>query len=110
MTFDEYQKSAIKTNLKKENYLHELMQNVLGLGDESGEVLAIFKKWVRDQGADPELLDKQSVKKELGDILWYVAVVADVLDISLSEIADMNIAKLADRQKRGVLSGSGDDR
>lgn len=86
------------------------MQNVLGLGDEAGEVLAIFKKWVRDQDANPELLDKEMLKKELGDILWYIAVVADQVGISLADIADANNKKLADRQSRGVLSGSGDNR
>ena len=110
MTFDEYQKQAITTNLTKQDQLQELMQQVLGLGDESGEVLAIFKKWIRDNGADINLLDKQNVAKELGDILWYIAVVAHDLGISFDDIATANIEKLRSRKERGVLNGSGDNR
>lgn len=110
MTFDEYQKQAITTNLRKDDNFHELMQQVLGLGDEAGEVLAIFKKWIRDGGADITKLDTQNVAKELGDILWYIAVVADDLGISFDDIAAKNIEKLKSRQARGTLSGSGDNR
>jgi NTP pyrophosphatase (non-canonical NTP hydrolase) len=110
VTFDEYQKQAITTNLTKQDQLQELMQQVLGLGDESGEVLAIFKKWIRDNGADINLLDKQNVAKELGDILWYIAVVAHDLGISFDDIATANIEKLRSRKERGVLNGSGDNR
>jgi NTP pyrophosphatase (non-canonical NTP hydrolase) len=110
MTFDDYQKQAITTNLAKQDQLQELMQQVLGLGDEAGEVLAIFKKWIRDGGADITKLDTKNVAKELGDILWYIAVVAHDLDISFDDIATANIEKLRSRQQRGVLAGSGDDR
>lgn len=110
MTFDDYQKQAITTNLAKEDRLKELMQQVLGLGDEAGEVQAIFKKWIRDHDADPSKLDTKNVAKELGDILWYIAVVAHDLDIPLSEVAKLNVEKLRSRQQRGTLKGSGDDR
>jgi NTP pyrophosphatase (non-canonical NTP hydrolase) len=110
MTFDEYQTQALVTNLSKDDPLKELMQQVLGLGDETGEVLAIFKKWIRDNEADPKKLDKQSITKELGDILWYIAVVAHDLDISLDDIATVNIEKLRSRKNRGTLTGSGDNR
>lgn len=110
MTFDDYQKAAYSTNLKNEDKFKELMQQVLGLCDETGEVQAVFKKWIRDQDADFDKLDVQNLKKELGDILWYVAVVAEDLGLTLGEIAEANVAKLADRQKRGVLGGSGDNR
>jgi NTP pyrophosphatase (non-canonical NTP hydrolase) len=110
MTFDEYQKQAITTNLTKDDQLQELMQQVLGLGDESGEVLAIFKKWIRDSGADITKLDTANVAKELGDILWYVAVVAHDLNLSFDDIAKANLEKLHSRKERGVLTGSGDTR
>jgi NTP pyrophosphatase (non-canonical NTP hydrolase) len=105
MNFNDYQKQAIITNLRKEDKFKELMQQVLGLADESGEVLAKFKKWIRDDDADFDKLDTANIKKELGDILWYIAVVADDLGISLDDIASYNI-----RHKRGTLKGSGDDR
>lgn len=110
MTFDEYQTAALRTNLQKSDRLQELMQQVLGLGDEVGEVQAIFKKWIRDNEADFDRLDVDSVKKEMGDVLWYIAVVAHDLGINLEDVAQYNIKKLADRQQRGVLRGSGDDR
>lgn len=110
MTFDEYQKLAITTNLTKQDQLQELMQQVLGLGDEAGEVQAIFKKWIRDNNADIALLDTQNVAKELGDILWYIAVVAHDLGISFDDIAAANIEKLRSRKERGTLTGSGDNR
>lgn len=110
MTFDDYQKQAITTNLTKQDQLQELMQQVLGLGDESGEVLAIFKKWIRDNNADITKLDTANVAKELGDILWYVAVVAHDLGLSFDDIAAANLEKLRSRKERGVLTGSGDNR
>jgi NTP pyrophosphatase (non-canonical NTP hydrolase) len=110
MTFDEYQKQALTTNLSKEDEFLELIQQVLGLADEAGEVQSIFKKWIRDQDADPAKLDRDNVKKELGDVLWYIAVIAHDLNIPLSDIAEYNIQKLASRKARNTLSGSGDDR
>jgi NTP pyrophosphatase (non-canonical NTP hydrolase) len=107
---DDYQKQAFVTNLPKSDRLKELMQQVLGIGDEAGEVLAIFKKWVRDDDADIALLDTANVAKELGDVLWYVAVLAHDLGLSLDDIAEANIAKLRSRQQRGTLTGSGDNR
>ena len=55
-------------------------------------------------------IDRTDIAKELGDVLWYVAVLADYLDLSLDDIATANLAKLACRQGRGVLGGTGDDR
>jgi NTP pyrophosphatase (non-canonical NTP hydrolase) len=110
MNFDEYQIQALATNLAKDDPMLELMQQLLGLADESGEVLAIFKKWIRDDNADFAKLDKKNITKELGDILWYIAVVAHDLDISLDAIASANIEKLRSRQARGTLAGSGDNR
>jgi NTP pyrophosphatase (non-canonical NTP hydrolase) len=110
MTFNEYQKLALRTNLAKEDKFKELMQQVLGLADEAGEVQSIFKKWIRDQDADLKKLDIESVKKEMGDVLWYLAVIAHDLDISLDDLAETNIEKLSSRLKRGKLAGSGDNR
>lgn len=110
MNFNEYQQKAIVTNLRKEDKFKELMQQVLGLADESGEVLARFKKWIRDDDADFNKIDTENIKKELGDILWYIAVVADDLNLKLDDIASYNIEKLASRHRRGTLKGSGDNR
>lgn len=109
MNFEEYQKLALRTaagHTKKNEFFHL----VLGLVGETGEIAEKLKKWVRDQDSDESLLDKDDLTKELGDVLWYTATLADYLGLSLEEIAKKNINKLADRQKRNVLKGSGDNR
>lgn len=106
---DEYQAAARKTAIYPEigsNYVYP----VLGLSGETGEVAEKFKKLIRDKGGviTPEF--QEEVKKELGDVLWYVANIAAEVGLSMGDIADTNIQKLASRQQRGVLQGSGDNR
>lgn len=109
MNFNEYQKLAKRTaaSYDKKN---EVFQLILGLIGESGEVAEKMKKIVRDQDSDFSTFDREDLGKELGDILWYLAILADYFDIPLEDIASKNIEKLASRQARGVLSGSGDNR
>lgn len=103
MTFDDYQAAAKKTAIYPEQY--KVIYPALGLAGESGEVAEKVKKWIRDGKLDPD-----AVKKELGDVLWYVAAVASDLDLSLSDVAQTNVQKLESRQARGTLSGNGDNR
>ena len=65
---------------------------------------------LRDKGGEFTYEDREEIKKELGDVLWYVSAVAFDFSISLGEVAKTNIAKLASRKERGVLQGSGDNR
>ncbi|BCJ33487.1 hypothetical protein Athai_09900 [Actinocatenispora thailandica] len=109
MDLDEYQRGALRTAAPRDKK-NELLHLVLGLVGESGEVAEKFKKWVRDAASDEARIDRADIAKELGDVLWYLAVLADYLDLSLDEIAAGNLAKLASRQRRGVLGGAGDDR
>lgn len=109
MKLDEYQQLALKTAADKSKN-NELFHLVLGLVGETGEIAEKFKKLVRDKNSEEQHIDKDDIKKELGDVLWYVAVLADYLDLNLKDVAQLNIDKLADRQKRGVLGGSGDNR
>jgi len=109
MTFDEYQQAALKTS-RAADQPDELFHRVLGLVGEAGEVAEKFKKFIRDLDSDISRLDKEDMTKELGDILWYIAVLGDYLGVPLDDVATKNIAKLADRQKRNVLQGSGDNR
>lgn len=109
MNLDEYQRSALLTAAPRDKK-NELLHLVLGLVGESGEVAEKFKKWVRDLDSEESRIDRADIAKELGDVLWYLAVLADYLDLSLDDIATANLTKLASRQGRGVLGGSGDNR
>lgn len=109
MHLDDYQQGALRTAAPREKK-NELLHLVLGLVGESGEIAEKFKKWVRDAESDESRIDRADIGKELGDVLWYVAVLADYLDLSLDDIGQANLAKLASRQQRGVLGGSGDNR
>jgi NTP pyrophosphatase (non-canonical NTP hydrolase) len=114
MHFDEYQKAAIKTDTYtfEERGLshHSFFEKLLGLMGETGEIAEKFKKIYRDNNG--EMTDEQLslMKKEFGDVIWYVAVLADYLGLSFDEVATHNIEKLRDRQKRGKIQGSGDTR
>jgi NTP pyrophosphatase (non-canonical NTP hydrolase) len=111
MTFDEYQKLAITTAHK--SYDDPIMQNsiwVMGIAGEAGEVVEKWKKAVayRDgKFSDEEFAD---FKKEFADVIWYIAVLAESLGLSLDEMMAANVEKLKDRQKRGVIKGAGDNR
>lgn len=109
LTLKDYQQAALKTARGHEKH-DEIFHLVLGLTGEAGEIAEKFKKLVRDKNSDIQQLDLNDMSKELGDVLWYLAVLADFLGMSLEDIAQTNLAKLADRQKRDALSGSGDNR
>lgn len=106
---DDYQRAAMRTARDKDAP-DEFMHLVLGLVGEAGEVAEKIKKLVRDKNGDLAQLDRDDMAAELGDVLWYTAVLANFLDLSLSDIAQRNVDKLADRQRRAVLGGSGDNR
>jgi len=114
MTFDEYQKNAIKTDLSagKGHGLLSIafMDKVLGLIGESGEIAEKFKKILRDKQGKLSDEDKQELSKELGDVLWYIALLAHYLEVPLDELATKNIDKLSSRHARGTLASSGDNR
>ena len=82
----------------------------LGLAGEAGEVAEHAKKAIRDDGAQITDERRAAMSKELGDVLWYVAQLASELELDLDAIAAENLEKLLSRQRRGVLSGSGDER
>ena len=105
MDFDKYQFEATQTCLPTAYNLEYLIP---GLAAEAGEVAGLYAKYVRDETYYTNLRDDMT--KEMGDVLWFLAVLADRLDVDLSVIAQANIRKLQDRQKRGVLKGSGNER
>lgn len=84
------------------------------LAEEAGEVCGKIAKFVRkSQQANDDLTIRalrNAIGKELGDVLYQVSEVARQFNFSLQEIVDMNVEKLDDRQARGVLEGTGDNR
>lgn len=108
MKFNDYQQLARKTAIYPEHV--GLEYTVLGLASEAGEVAGKLKKILRDKAGLLSFDDIVDIGSELGDVLWYVAMTADELGLSLLAIAERNISKLADRQERKVLGGSGDER
>ena len=109
MDFDNYQIEARKTAIypnKDKNFIYP----TLGLVGESGEVAEKVKKVLRDKNGAFDFESKSAIKKELGDVLWYLSNLCNELDISLTEVAKENLKKLNLRLSRGKISGSGDDR
>jgi NTP pyrophosphatase (non-canonical NTP hydrolase) len=82
----------------------------LGLAGEAGEVAEHAKKAIRDDAGTITDERRAAMAKELGDVVWYVAQLASELGLDLDELAQVNLDKLLSRQRRRVLSGSGDER
>ncbi|MCB1024636.1 MAG: nucleoside triphosphate pyrophosphohydrolase family protein [Acidobacteria bacterium] len=98
MNFEEYQKEASSTALYPKR-LNNLEYPTLGLTGEAGEVANIVKKIQRDFGGVINDEIRLKLQDELGDVLWYISACADELGLTLSEIAEYNVGKLAKRHK-----------
>ena len=110
MNFNDYQKQALKTIISTDDELKDRLHWVLGINGEAGEIAEKAKKIIRDKQGVMNDLDREDFGKEIGDVLWYLAVFANHLGLSLEDVAQANLEKLASRQKRGKLTGSGDNR
>lgn len=118
MTINEYQKEAHKTAdyivpavtdgdvLVMTDYVYP----ALGLAEEAGEVAGKYAKAVRDCNGIIDDERRDAIVKELGDVCWFVAELATLLDVTLEDVMQHNIDKLRSRAKRGVIHGSGDNR
>lgn len=99
MKLNKYQKLAERTM----NANSDLANMGLGLGGETGEVLEILKKHLYH--GHP--LDKEALVKEMGDVLWYLAGLATLLDVSMEDVARGNIIKLQGRYPEGFVEKKG---
>ena len=109
MDFKTYQKKARLTaqypNLGQNN-----IYPTLGLVGEAGEVAEKVKKVIRDKNGIFDDEFKAGIKKELGDVLWYISNLSTELNFSLEDVALQNLDKLKLRAAKGKISGSGDNR
>ncbi|MGH3169604.1 MAG: nucleoside triphosphate pyrophosphohydrolase family protein [Trebonia sp.] len=107
--FGAYQRAAARTGAEI-SFDHPVVYPTLGLANEAGEVAGNVKKIFRDRGGVITDRGREELALELGDVLWYLSELCTRLGISLEDVAAKNIAKIRDRQARGVLGGDGDHR
>ena len=108
MTINEYQAAALTTAVYPED--KRIIYPALGMCGEAGEVADKVKKVIRDNNQSFDTARKIEIAKEIGDVMWYCATLANDLGFTLEAIAQMNINKLQSRKERGMLGGSGDNR
>lgn len=110
MTFNEYQKKALETAIFNKDPLMDKTIWAMGISGEAGEILEKWKKIVAYKDGKITEEDIDGIKKELGDVLWYIALLAHSLNIELDDVVELNVEKLASRKARGVQKGQGDNR
>ena len=113
MNASDYQKQAIATAYTDPKHADTLMEQTIwamGIAGEAGEVIEKWKKIVAYREGKVTTEDTAELAKELGDVIWYIAVLANSLGLSLDDIMQRNLAKLASRQERGAIKGNGDNR
>ena len=97
MQANDYQKAALRTLNPELSQRDVLLNGVMGLGGEAGEAIDLVKKWY----CHGHELDREALKKELGDVAWYLAETAYALDLSLEEVLEGNLEKLRRRYPEG---------
>jgi|TARA_B100001094_G_scaffold270315_1_gene275074 NTP pyrophosphatase (non-canonical NTP hydrolase) len=109
ITPDLYENLAGQTAIFPEDKALEYL--ALGMTSEAGEVAGKVKKLIRD-GEDKEGFEmkKLAIASEIGDVLWYCAMMAKEVGVPLNDIMKENLKKLHGRKERGTLQGSGDER
>jgi len=109
LTFTQYQEGAKETAIYP-NVGSNPYYPTLGLTGEAGEISNKVKKIMRDSDGKISDEHRDDIKKELGDVLWYVAMVASEFGLNMGEVASKNYDKLKKRQENNTLQGSGDHR
>ena len=109
MDFKTYQEQA-RLTAQYPNLGSNIIYPTLGLVGEAGEVAEKVKKVIRDKNGIFDDEEKEGIKKELGDVLWYLSNLCIEFNFTLDEVALQNLEKLRIRAEKGKISGSGDDR
>ena len=109
LNFSSYQSKALKSAVYP-NRGKNIVYPVLGMNGEAGEVAEKVKKILRDKNGQWSEEDREAIKKEIGDVLWYCAAAADEFGLDLQDVAETNIDKLTNRLKNNTIHGEGDDR
>lgn len=109
-SFDDYATGCLRTWKPSGSLEKDISHLAFGISEEAGEVAGKFKRAYRDDDGVITPARRQQLIKELGDVLWYLTVMAHKLDYTIGEVAQDNLAKLADREARGVIKGDGDNR
>jgi len=110
MTFDEYQSKTPLTAKYPTEKSMGILYTSMGLSGEVGEICNKVKKIIRDDNFIVTDDKRNDIKKEIGDVLWYVSQLCNELGLNMDEIAFTNLEKLRSRNERGVIGGSGDNR
>lgn len=110
MNFNEYQERCEETAVYKESSqgLQRLLYCALGLGSEAGEVLGAVKRILRDDNGEMSDSRKTMIALEVGDVMWYCAMIAHELDIPLDVIVWVNLEKLQNRMANNTIKGGGE--
>lgn len=109
MDLNEYQTAAAKTAAYP-SIGASFVYPALGLAGEAGEVVEKVKKIFRNYNGVITDEYRDLIKKELGDVLWYIALLSQEFGFTLDDVAEENLKKLASRQERGVVNSEGDNR
>ena len=109
MTFEQYQAEAKKTAVYP-TIGQAFIYPALGLAGEAGEVVEKVKKIMRNDNGAVSDEKRGEVKKELGDVLWYVSQLATEFGITMEDVASTNVEKLRSRMERGAIHSQGDNR
>lgn len=117
MRLNDYQKQATTTDTFGDQKVEDLLASdpaytakILGLVGEAGEVAEKYKKIIRDKKGKISSADRNELVEELGDVLWYIALLAKYLGAPLEEVASQNLDKLSNRKSRKAIHGRGDNR
>lgn len=109
VTLSDYQQAS-RTTWQLVHTDHPIVYPTLGLVNEAGELAGKVKKIFRDKNGVIGEEDRDALKYELGDVLWYLAQICTELNLTLQEVAQANFEKLAARMERNTIQGEGDYR